>query len=50
MYSPTTLRSVSDTSAALAAASEDSAAARVAGSGTVRTTHFTSGSAGGEMR
>ena len=47
-YSPTTLRSVSVTSAALAAAGADSAARAAAGSGTVRTTHLTSGSAGGE--
>ena len=48
MYSPTTLRSDSDTSSALAAASADSAARAAAGSGTVRTTHLTSGSAGGD--
>ena len=47
MYSPTTLRSASETSSALAAESADSAACRAAGSGTVRTTHLTSGSAGG---
>src|SRR5204863_7581452 len=48
MYSPTTLRSASETSSALAAESADSAACRAAGSGTVRTTHLTSGSAGGD--
>ncbi len=48
MNSPTVSRSAAETSSALAAPRAAAAARRAASSGTVRTTHLTSGSAGGE--